>query len=192
MVKIYNCIKNEHNNICKMIRRTRKDSASIYIDTDTMQKDEKINPNITVRKSKSLIQMNHFNSNLSENITLRSHQKHFRRENNESLEKPTKEEIIKNIQNKVRKFEDEQHFFLKVVNLSVLYEYMNIMLEDLKSPEFHRFIKAIFKSSDEFLTVISENIHKKTQNIDDHTLLRCYFMVSDFKRNMSEYIQNIE
>jgi hypothetical protein len=37
-----------------MIRRTRKDSASIYIDTDTMQKDEKINPNITVRKTKSL------------------------------------------------------------------------------------------------------------------------------------------
>ena len=54
---------------------------------------EKIHQNITVRKSKSLIQMN----DLSENITLRSHQKHFRRENiNESLEKPTKEEIIKN------------------------------------------------------------------------------------------------
>jgi hypothetical protein len=176
-----------------MIRRTRKDATSIYIDTDTMQKDEKINPNITVRKTKSSIQMNHFNSNLSENITLRSHQKHFRRENiNESFEEPTKEEIIKNIQHKVRKFEDEEHFFLKVVNLSVLYEYMNKMLEHLKSTEFHRFIKAIFKSSEEFLTVISENIHKKTQNIDEHTLLRCYFMVSDFKRNMSEYIQNIE
>jgi uncharacterized protein (UPF0210 family) len=69
-----------------MIRRTRKDSTSIYIDTDTMQKDEKINPNITVRKTKSLIQMNHVNSNLSENITLRPHQKHFIRENiNEPL-----------------------------------------------------------------------------------------------------------
>ena len=109
MVKLYNYIKNEDNNICKMIRRTRKDAASIYIDTDTMQRDEKINPNITVRKSKSLIQMNHFNTNfntnLSENITLRPHQKYFRRENiNELLEKPTKDEIIMNIQHKVRKF----------------------------------------------------------------------------------------
>jgi len=180
-----------------MIRRTRKDATSIYIDTDTMQRDEQINPNITVRKSKSLIQMSSLNGlseNLSENITLRPHQKYFRRRENMNQlpETPTKEEIIKNIQHKVRKFEDEEHFFMKVVNLSVLYEYMNIMIEDLKSSEFHRFIKAIFKSSDEFLTIISENIHKKTQNIDEHTLLRCYFMVSDFKRNMSEYIQNIE
>jgi hypothetical protein len=178
-----------------MPRRTRKDASTIYnmdhseINSDKIQKEEKINQNITVRKSKSLIQMNE----LSENITLRSHQKHFRRENiNESLEKPTKEEIIKNIQNKVRKFEDEEQFFLKVVNLSILYEYMNKMLEDLKSQEFHRFIKAIFKSSEEFLLIISENIHNKMQNIDEHTLLRCYFMVSDFKRNMSEYIENIE
>jgi hypothetical protein len=180
-----------------MPRRTRKDASTIYMDhsdniTNSVKKEEKIHENITIRKSKSLIQMNELN-NLSENITLRSHQKHFRRENiSESQEKPTKEEIIKNIQNKVRKFEDEEQFFLKVVNLSILYEYMNKMLEELKSPEFHRFIKAIFKTSDEFLTVISENIHKKTQNIDEHTLLRCYFMVSDFKRNMSEYIENIE
>jgi uncharacterized protein (UPF0276 family) len=176
-----------------MPRRTRKDASTIYMDHSVkIEKEDKIHENITVRKSKSLIEMNELN-NLSENISLRSHQKHFRRENiNELLEKPTKEEIIKNIQNKVRKFEDEEHFFLKVVNLSVLYEYMNKMLEELKSPEFHRFIKAIFKSSDEFLTVISENIHKKTQNIDEHTLLRCYFMVSDFKRNMGEYIENIE
>ena len=177
-----------------MPRRTRKDASTIYMDHSVKieKEDKKIHENITVRKSKSLIEMNELN-NLSENISLRSHQKHFRRENiNELLEKPTTEEIIKNIQNKVRKFEDEEHFFLKVVNLSVLYEYMNKMLEELKSPEFHRFIKAIFKSSDEFLTVISENIHKKTQNIDEHTLLRCYFMVSDFKRNMGEYIENIE
>ena len=177
-----------------MPRRTRKDASTIYMDhsdniTNSDKKEEKIHENITVRKSKSLIQMN----DLSENITLRSHQKHFRRENiNESLEKPTKEEIIKNIQDKVRKFEDEEHFFLKVVNLSILYEYMNKMLEDLKSQEFHRFIKAIFKSSEEFLSIISQNIQNKTQNIDEHTLLRCYFMVSDFKRNMCEYIENIE
>jgi len=180
-----------------MPRRTRKDASTIYnmdhseINSDRIQKEEKIYENITIRKSKSLIQMNELN-NLSENITLRSHQKHFRRENiNESLEKPTKEEIIKNIQNKVRKFEDEEQFFLKVVNLSILYEYMNKMLEDLKSPEFHRFIKALL-SSEEFLSTISENIHNKTQNIDEHTLLRCYFMVSEFKRNMSKYIENIE
>lgn len=180
-----------------MTRRTRKDAATIYIDTDTMQKDEQINPNITVRKSKSLIQMSSVNSlpeNLSENITVRPHQKHFRRRENMNQlpETPTKDEIIKNIQHKVRKFEDEDEFFLKVVNLSVLYEYMNIMIEELKSQEFHRFIKAIFKSSDDFLVVISENIRNKSHNIDDHTLLRCYFMVSDFKLNMSEYIENIE
>lgn len=176
-----------------MTRRTRKDAATIYIDTNTMQKDEQINPNITVRKSRSLIQMSSLND-LSENITVRPHQKHFRRRENMNQlpETPTKEEIIKNIQHKVRKFEDEDEFFLKVVNLSVLYEYMNKMIEELKSQEFHRFIKAIFKSSDDFLVVISENIRNKSHNIDDHTLLRCYFMVSDFKRNMSEYIQNIE
>lgn len=175
-----------------MTRRTRKDAATIYIGTDTMQNDEKINPNITVRKSRSLIQMSSLNNDLSENITLRPHQKHFRRRENMNQLPETKDEIIKNIQHKVRKFEDEDEFFLKVVNLSVLYEYMNTMIEELKSQEFHRFIKAIFKSSDDFLVVISENIHKKTHNIDDHTLLRCYFMVSDFKRNMSEYIENIE
>jgi hypothetical protein len=169
-----------------MQRRTRKDACTIY-----MENEDKIHPDITIRKPKSSIQMNGINSILN-NITLRKHQEHFRRENIEEMPCPTKEEIIKNIQNKVRKFEDEEHFFLKVVNLSVLYEYMNKMLEQLKSPEFHRFIKAIFNSSDEFLTVISENIHKKTQNIDEHTLLRCYFMVSDFNRNMNEYIQNIE
>jgi hypothetical protein len=169
-----------------MQRRTRKDASTIY-----MENEDNMHPNITIRKSKSSIQMNNINSLLN-NITLRKHQEHFRRENIEEMPCPTKEEIIKNIQNKVRKFEDEEHFFLKVVNLSVLYEYMNKMLEQLKSPEFHRFIKAIFNSSDEFLTVISENIHKKTQNIDEHTLLRCYFMVSDFNRNMNEYIQNIE
>ena len=38
----------------KLTRRTRKDAATIYIGTDTMQNDEKINPNITVRKSRSL------------------------------------------------------------------------------------------------------------------------------------------
>ena len=176
-----------------MIRRTRKDAASIYIDSDNMEKNDPIHPNITVRKSKSLIQMNHLSA-LAENITLRPHQKHFRRENviDPPQESPTKEEIIKNLQNKVRKFEDEDNFFMKVVNLSILYEYMNKMLDDLKSQEFNRFIKAIFKSSDEFLKVISENIRNKSQYMDEHTLLRCYFMVSDFKRNMTEYIENIE